>query len=399
MKDRRKAAFDSRPTETPSKSIDIWRISKSQTEKPDEAQENEMGKARRRKKIEPASLEGLDEVFSADHRNSALKPIAESAREDELTEPRAENSRELFEAAPLEESSEEIQIEDIFDTGSREEVVSSEIFPRGLEQAETRESNASIAPTEVAAESKGDFAGRDAIVENKEEEKIPPPKLSNVSGGFLKKLIETSTNNLRAARGSASGEAMEEGFVGELDNVSRTDMISLLRGFVRILEKGGSPKEHIKDLEDLSDNKDERRLPTLAPAGSAMVSEADCAVEDKTEELEEMRRLVVEAQETIIKLLTDRVEDRSRIATLETELRLLPDLQTQADRAMAVAFKTEEFRSEMHKIKYELEHYRLANARAQEHRKMAGWMTRVKRWFLKAQGIKQREFIEGKRED
>lgn len=170
--------------------------------------------------------------------------------------------------------------------------------------------------------------------------------------------------------------------VTEEDRVSRTELIGLLEGFVTILRKDGTP------APSMSLTKAQQMM---VPAAEEVRTQ-DIQVEDKTQELEEMRRLVIEAQETIIKLLTDRVEDRARIATLETELRLLPDLQEQADRAMSVAFKTEEFRSELHKVKFELERYRFANVRGHIDRGPRFWVTRVRRWFLKAQGLTLRKY-------
>ncbi|MBZ0187303.1 MAG: hypothetical protein K8F91_13735 [Candidatus Obscuribacterales bacterium] len=161
------------------------------------------------------------------------------------------------------------------------------------------------------------------------------------------------------------------------DRVSRRDLLNILEGFARLLKKDG-----------------EMSVPTILekqyPSEDLRYTEVD--IEDKTAELEDMRRLVIEAQETIIKLLTDRIEDRAQIATLETELRLLPDLQEQADRAMAVAFKTEEFRTELHKMKFELEKNRIANVRKQMYKGPRGVLTRVQRWFLKARGRSQLQF-------
>ncbi len=170
--------------------------------------------------------------------------------------------------------------------------------------------------------------------------------------------------------------------VTEEDRVSRTELIGLLEGFVTILRKDGTPGSQITVA---------KAQQMMAPVAQELKVQ-DIQVEDKTQELEEMRRLVIEAQETIIKLLTDRVEDRARIATLETELRLIPDLQAQADRAMSVAFKTEEFRSELHKVKFELERYRFANVRSHIERGPRTWMTKVRRWFLKAQGLTLRKY-------
>lgn len=75
-------------------------------------------------------------------------------------------------------------------------------------------------------------------------------------------------------------------------------------------------------------------------------------------ELASMKHLLVEAQETIIQLLNDRVYDRAKIARLEAENRLLPDLQAQASRAMGLAVQSEDFAKELSNVRNELERLR-----------------------------------------
>ncbi|MBX3074819.1 hypothetical protein KF707_18620 [Candidatus Obscuribacterales bacterium] len=207
--------------------------------------------------------------------------------------------------------------------------------------------------------------------------KLPPkpgPVARNIKADELAPVEDTSMTSLTNT------------LITEDDRVSRNELVSLLEGFVQVLkgDDAGNMRLSLAKAQQLVSAPEE-------------VKYHDIRVEDKTQELEEMRRLVIEAQETIIKLLTDRVEDRARIATLETELRLLPDLQDQADRAMSVAFKTEEFRSELHKVKFELERYRLASARGHVQRGPRYWMSRVRRWFLKAQGLKLQQYSDATR--
>ncbi len=244
----------------------------------------------------------------------------------------------------------------------------SEVAPPLVESPENTEMVHGYATDAPAAEAVGD----------KPEKKQPRQPTSS----FLKDLIEKSSKHLRQATGRGTAiTTVEASFIDEFDMVSRNDLIGILHSFIGMLQRGGNPSEQLQ--VSTTDGQ-------LMPATTEV--ELTALVEDKTEELEEMRRLVIEAQETIIKLLTDRVEDRAKIATLETELKFLPDLQAQADRAMAVAFRAEEFRSDIHKIKYELEHYRIANIRAQENDKWKGWMTFVRKWFLKGQGKKHSDF-------
>lgn len=80
--------------------------------------------------------------------------------------------------------------------------------------------------------------------------------------------------------------------------------------------------------------------------------------EQANSELASMKHLLVEAQETIIQLLNDRVYDRAKIARLEAENRLLPDLQSQATRAMGLAVQSEDFAKELSNVRNELERLR-----------------------------------------
>ena len=195
---------------------------------------------------------------------------------------------------------------------------------------------------------------------------------------------EEPTRSTALSREQEAGDDFEGALVDGEDKVSRADLINLLEGFVGILRKDGNLNVGSGILK--KGEPEELKF-------------TDVDVEDKTAELEDMRRLVIEAQETIIKLLTDRVEDRARIASLETELKILPDLQEQADRAMAVAFKTEEFRTELHKVKYELEKSRIATVRKDMYKGPRGVLTRVQRWLLKARGRSQLKFNDAVREE
>lgn len=80
--------------------------------------------------------------------------------------------------------------------------------------------------------------------------------------------------------------------------------------------------------------------------------------EQANAELASMKHLLVEAQETIIQLLNDRVYDRAKIARLEAENKLLPDLQAQASRAMGLAVQSEDFNKELSNVRNELERLR-----------------------------------------
>lgn len=153
------------------------------------------------------------------------------------------------------------------------------------------------------------------------------------------------------------------------DRVSKKDLVQLLEGFVNILRTDST-----------------NHLPAPLNANSspstAVAMMQDVQVNDRTAEVESLRNLVIEAQDTIIKLLTDRVEDRARIAGLETQLNILPDLQAQADRAMMVAVKTEDYRSELTKIKFELDRFRLHRVRSEVEQKKGTIWKKIQRWLF-----------------
>lgn len=151
-------------------------------------------------------------------------------------------------------------------------------------------------------------------------------------------------------------------------NVSKGDLVSILEGFVNLIKADMMPLTTNNDIDF-----------SVARAESLKVSSV--TVDDKTAAIEELRNLLLEAQETIIRLLNDRVDDRANMARLEAELRLLPDLQNQADRAIAVAINTDDFRSDLTKVKFELERLRLAKVREEVGNKRTFW-TGVRGWFF-----------------
>lgn len=163
------------------------------------------------------------------------------------------------------------------------------------------------------------------------------------------------------------------------DRVSKGDIVNLLEGFVKILKTDGSSSSSA--LTTVSQNLPTELRYDIKAGGQARLTEIQ--IDDRTAEIEGLRNLVIEAQDTIIKLLTDRVEDRAKIAALECQLKLLPDLQAQADRAMAVAIRTEEYRCDLTKVKFELDRFRLHRVRTEVEAKKGTVWTKVQRFFLK----------------
>jgi hypothetical protein len=177
-----------------------------------------------------------------------------------------------------------------------------------------------------------------------------------------------------AVQASPQGQADLSGIVDVGDSVSKKDLVALLEGFVRIIKTDEAPTV----------------APLTTPTGTnielarqnTVVTTSEASVDDRTVEIDQLRGLVIEAQDTIIKLLTDRVEDRSRIATLEAQLALIPDLQAQADRAMSVAVRTEEYRTELNKMKFELDRFRLFRVRIEGEQRKATVFNRIQKWLF-----------------
>jgi len=171
---------------------------------------------------------------------------------------------------------------------------------------------------------------------------------------------------------SSSEEQPRPAFDGT--KISRSDLVNVLESFVNLIKASTDLPAPI-----------EQPANTISFDPQVVNVNARVSAVDKTAEVEELRCLLVEAQETIIRLLTDRVEDRSRIASLEAELRLLPDLQNQADRAIAAAINTEDFRRELTKMKFEIERVRLAKVREEIDRSKRSFWSGVRGWLFKVQ--------------
>ncbi|HEY9790192.1 MAG TPA: hypothetical protein V6D22_07330 [Candidatus Obscuribacterales bacterium] len=115
--------------------------------------------------------------------------------------------------------------------------------------------------------------------------------------------------------------------------------------------------------------------------GFAKVLRADAKYDsvgfaDHAAEVGQLKQLLVEAQETIITLLNDRVYDRAKLARLETEVRVMPDLQAQATRAIRLANHSEEVQREIVQVRAEVERLRTAYMRSEESMSL-NWFTRL----------------------
>ncbi len=148
--------------------------------------------------------------------------------------------------------------------------------------------------------------------------------------------------------------------------VSRAELIQIMEGFVELVKNS--------DESDFSENE-------LSFAPPKIEKQELFTVADRTAEVAELRTLLVEAQGTIIRLLTDRVDDRARLASLQNEIRLLPDLKAQSERAMAIAFTADEFKAEFAKVKLEIERMKMTKMRAEVEQANRPWWVRFTDWM------------------
>ncbi len=150
--------------------------------------------------------------------------------------------------------------------------------------------------------------------------------------------------------------------------VSRAELIQIMEGFVELVKNS--------DESDFSENE-------LSFVPPKIEKQELFTVADRTAEVAELRTLLVEAQGTIIRLLTDRVDDRARLASLQNEIRLLPDLKAQSERAMAIAFTADEFKAEFAKVKLEIERMKMTKMRAEVEQSNRAWWVRFIDWMTK----------------
>ena len=131
----------------------------------------------------------------------------------------------------------------------------------------------------------------------------------------------------------------------ELAHLTKSDLVHVLETFVNVLMEG-------KDKVDTSAHTNLPRPLSFEPReGDISFNEVVLA---KNAEIDELKTLLVEAQGTIITLLTDRVEDKAKLATFESQMRFLPDYQglhTQPTPSK----ESDEMRADLTKVKDELQ--------------------------------------------
>ena len=168
----------------------------------------------------------------------------------------------------------------------------------------------------------------------KDENFVPAPPEARATENFEpvdKQLVE----QLQQATASAVSETAA--------SLSKGDLAGILEGFAKVLR---------------------------ADANYSSIS-----FTDHMAEVSQLKELLLEAQETIINLLNDRVFDRAKLARLDAEIKLVPDLQSQAHRAMGLAAQTEEVQKELAHVRAEVERLRTSYIRSEQ--KADSWLKRL----------------------
>jgi|GEM_PF-6408172 len=104
-------------------------------------------------------------------------------------------------------------------------------------------------------------------------------------------------------------------------------------------------------------------------------NEVSLTAEDDSEN-DDLRKRLVDAKDQIISLLTERAADQARITQLETELKFLPDLQAQADRAMTLADSASKVQDSLADLRLQLNDAHLSRMRHKLHRKPRSWWSK-----------------------
>lgn len=110
-------------------------------------------------------------------------------------------------------------------------------------------------------------------------------------------------------------------------------------------------------------------------------NEVSPTAQDESEH-DDLRKQLVDAKDQIISLLTERATDQARITQLETELKFLPDLQAQADRAMTLADSASKVQDSLADLRLQLNDAHLSRMRHKLHRgKPRSWWSKFTSQF------------------
>lgn len=106
-------------------------------------------------------------------------------------------------------------------------------------------------------------------------------------------------------------------------------------------------------------------------------------ITDAGDEMEQLKAELSEAKDRIIALLDEKANDRVKIASLETQLKFMPDLQAQADRAMSLVDEADTIHDELSKIRFDINKAHMSRMRSSLNRRRnkPGWWSRLRSHF------------------
>ncbi|HEY9754969.1 MAG TPA: hypothetical protein V6C97_07410 [Oculatellaceae cyanobacterium] len=164
-----------------------------------------------------------------------------------------------------------------------------------------------------------------------EEQEMPQAEAKEISPG--------SGDNVQIDHFITQSEQSDDN-----EHVTKADLVRVLETFVTAIKE-------TQEKQNVHAN-----LPSplnFDPANHEVMAEL---LSVKNAEIDELKNLLVEAQGTIITLLTDRVDDKAKIATMESQLRYLPDYQRLHTPPSPVpAVDSDELRADLTKVKAELQ--------------------------------------------
>jgi hypothetical protein len=213
----------------------------------------------------------------------------------------------------------------------------------------------------------------DQKVEVREREKTDSPAEADNNTDDDQELAQAEAKEISGE--NSSGAVKIDHIITSTDEsaISKDELVKILEAAVTVIMD--SSKAAHANLPQVIQSETSH---SIAPQAQALI-------EEKDSEINELKTLLVEAQSTIIKLLTDRVEDRSKLATLESQAKFLPDFQRTNAQAMASsmsAANNDILLRDLGKVKAEVE--RLKGSRGQAFATgevNPSFWTKIRRWL------------------
>jgi hypothetical protein len=246
-------------------------------------------------------------------------------------------------------------------------------------QADVLKNLFAVPTPEEAKEQLEKTKGESSESDNSKTENFEPPT-EKTDGGE-----ESEDNELAQAEAKDISAEAADGSNVQIDHIiqkedkadsaliSKADLVQILETFVTVVMEGKSEQQP-----------PHANLPMTLHSDRSLPASVSAMMEGKNAEINELKGMLVEAQGTIIKLLTDRVEDRTKIATLESELRLLPDVQKGLDQSRILSINSENMRRDLSKVKAELDRLKIGGSESDMVAKKRSAWSSFRQWVAGA---------------